>query len=136
MTNGYTKSIPEIVNDLKTELKDFVATRVAMLRSELNANVAKMKSALPLIAVGLVLVITAWFVLTAGLIAAVAMAFATPWNYVIALFIVGFIYVVCGGLMALMGLRQLKQANLKPERTIRVLKQDQIWLQTEAKTQI
>jgi hypothetical protein len=39
-------------------------------------------------------------------------------------------------MMATMGWRQMTQTGLKPERTLRVLKQDEVWLQTEAKSQL
>jgi hypothetical protein len=39
-------------------------------------------------------------------------------------------------MLTIMALKQMKEIGLKPERTLRVLKQDEVWLQTEAKTQL
>jgi hypothetical protein len=38
--------------------------------------------------------------------------------------------------MAAYGVRTIKKGGMAPERTLRVLKQDQVWLQTEARTQL
>jgi hypothetical protein len=35
-TNGHTKTITEVVEDLKNELMEFVSTRFAMLQSEFD----------------------------------------------------------------------------------------------------
>lgn len=136
MSNGYTKSLPEVVNDLKVELKEFIATRVAMLQSELKEKWSYIKTALPVLVVGGVVLWTAWLLLTAMLVTAIATAFDSPWRYTFAFLIVGGAYLLLGAMMAVMAWRQITQTGLKPERTIRVLKQDEVWLQTEAKTQL
>lgn len=135
MTNGYTKSLPEIVNELKFELKDFVATRAAMLRSEMREKWSSLKMSLPALLVGIVLLSTAWLLFTALLVTAIAKAFASPWAWVYAFLIVGGGYLLLG-LMIMMGVvSKLKQTKLLPERTLRVLRQDEVWLETEAKIQ-
>lgn len=136
MTNGYTKSLPEVVNDLKVEFKDFVGTRVAMLRSEMTEKWSGVKKSIPALAVGGVLLLTAWLLLSWALVAVIAAAISGPWGYAIAFLIVGGGYLLLGGMIAMMAWRQITQTGLKPERTIRVLKQDEVWLQTEAKTQL
>jgi len=136
MTNGYNKSLPEIVNDLKGELKEFVATRVAMLRSEMSEKLAALKEAVPALIGGLAVLITAWLLFTGFLVTVIAMAFSSPWGWVWSFLIVTAAYLLLGGMLAVAGLAKLKQTKLVPERTLRVLKQDEVWLQTEAKTQI
>ncbi len=136
MTDAYTKSLPEIVNELKVELKDFVATRVAILRSEMRDKLSSLKEAVPALIIGLVLLWTAWLLFTGFLVTAIAFAFSTPWGWVWAFLIVAAGYLLLGGLLASGGVSKLKQTKLVPERTLRVLKQDEVWLQTEAKTQI
>lgn len=136
MTNGYTKSLPEVVNDLKAELKDFVATRLAMLRTEMSEKLTAIKEAVPAMILGLVLLLTAWVLFTGFLVTAIANAFATPWGWAWAFLIVMAAYLLLGGMLAVGGLKKLKQAKLVPERTLRVLKQDEVWLQSEARTQV
>ena len=136
MNNGFTKSVPEVVNDLKGELKDFVATRLAMLRSEMSEKLSSFKAALPALIVGLVLLWTCWLLFTGLLVTAIATAFSSPWGWVYAFLIVAGAYLLLGLMLALGAWSKLKRTNLVPARTIRVLKQDEVWLQTEAKTQI
>ena len=137
MTNGNNKTLAEVVLELKNELIDFAATRAAMLRSEMKEKLTTLAGATPAILIGVLLLLTAWFVLTACLVGLVAMAFAgNPWNYVIAMAIVGLVYLVLGGAVAVSGWQAIKQKGFVPERTLHTLKEDRIWLQTEAKTQL
>ncbi len=136
MTNEYTKSLPEVVNDLKVEVKDFVATRVAMLRSEMSGKLSSLKEAVPALIAGLVLLGMGGLLFTGFVVTAIALAFGTAWGWAWAFLIVAAAYLLIGGMLAVGGLAKLKSTKLIPERTIRVLKQDEVWLQTEAKTQI
>ena len=136
MTNGYTKSLPEVVNDLKSELKEFLATRLAMFRSEMSEKLARFKVALPALIGGLLLLLTCWLLFTALMVIAISKAFDSPWAAVYALLIVFAAYLLLGAMLAMGAMSKLKATKLVPERTIRVLKQDEVWLQTEAKTQI
>jgi VIT1/CCC1 family predicted Fe2+/Mn2+ transporter len=137
VNNAYPKTVPEVLNELKEELKEFLTTRVAMLRSEMGEKLQKLKIAAPMLVIGLLLLITAWLVFTGFLVTIIAQAFLpNPWAYVLSFIIVAAIYAIVGGAAAMSGWKQLKQTGLKPERTIRVLEQDRIWIQTEAKTQL
>jgi uncharacterized membrane protein YqjE len=136
MNNGNGKSIQEIIHEMKNELIEFVATRAAMLSSEMSEKARTWKMAAPSLVIGGVLLLTAWLLFSACLVALVAMAFNPPWNYAIALAIVSVGYLVIGGLIAWIGWKGLKNTSLAPERTIRTLKQDQVWLQTEVKTEL
>jgi hypothetical protein len=134
--NESTKTLPELMTELKEELKEFAATRLAMLRAEIREKMQSFKLAAPGIIVGLVLVATGWLVFTAFLISAMANAFDSGWRYPIAFAIVAVLYSVVGLIALAVGWSKIKAKSLKPERTLRVLKQDQIWLQTEVKTQL
>jgi len=136
MTNGYTKSLPEVVNDLKAELKEFVATRLAMLRSEMSGKVSSLKEAIPAMIAGAALLWLGGLLFTGFLVTAIALAFGTAWGWVWSFLIVAAAYLLLGGMLAFGALAKLKKTKLVPERTIKILKQDEVWLQTEAKTQI
>lgn len=133
MTDGYMKSLPEIVHELKGELKDFVATRVAMLRGEMTEKWSSVKMSLPGLVAGLVMLGTGWLLFTALLVAIVATAFSGKERWVYAFLIVGGVYVLLGAMLAMMAWTRLKGTHLLPERTIKVLKQDEVWLETEAR---
>ena len=137
MVDQYGKTLPEVVTELKEEVKEFAATRLGMLRAELKEKLQTIKLATPTLVMGFGLLVTAWMVLTGCLICLIAKAFeGTGWQWVIAFGIVGVLYAGFGAIAATFGWKALKESGVKPERTIRVLKQDQIWLQTEAKTQV
>jgi hypothetical protein len=135
--NENGRSLAGVVSELKDELKEFVATRVDMLKSEMKDKVSSLKMAAILIAAGVFLGLTAWFVLTAALISIIAAAFLpSAYSYFLACVIVGVAYLLVGGIFATFALRELKQRGMMPERTIRVLKQDQLWIQSEARQQV
>ncbi len=140
MTNGYTsngRSVGEVMYEFREDLKDFVTTRIQMLRSELSEKIGAWKVALPAIAIGIILLATAFLLFTAALVNAIALAFAgQPWGFALSFFIVFAIYALAGGLLLSYGVRTAKAGGIAPQKTIRVLKEDQIWLKTEARTQL
>ena len=136
MTNG-NKPVTEVMEDLKDELKEFATTRLAMLRSEVNEKVQSFKMAAPVLTMGIALLGTAWLLFTGFLVCIIAQAFApSAWDYAISFILVSVLYAIVGGLAAYLAWKQLKQKGVKPERTIRVLQEDRIWLQAEGKSQI
>ncbi len=136
MANG-ERSVAGVLAEIKDEVKDFVQTRIEMLKSEMKDKVSAWKTAVPLIAVGLVFAVTAWFVLTAALIAIIAEAFyPSRFAYFFSFVIVGVVYLLVGVISATFAIRELRQHGVMPQRTVRVLKQDQVWIQTEARQQV
>jgi membrane protein implicated in regulation of membrane protease activity len=135
--NAHAKTLPEAIAELKDELKDFISTRATMLRSELGEKLRMIKLAAPVVLIGVLLLMTAWLLFTGFLVCIIAQAFApSPWAYTLSFIVVAVLYAIGGGAAAYMGWKQLRSTGLKPERTIRVLEQDRIWLQTEAKSQL
>lgn len=127
------KSIASVLQDFKAEFSTFLATRVQMLQEEMKQKSTAFKAAIPSLVVGLVFLLTAWFALTGGIIAAVAVALAgNSWAVPIAFGAVTVLYGLIGLILALTGKKALSKASLKPEKTIRVLQDDKAWLQDEA----
>jgi uncharacterized membrane protein YqjE len=127
------RSFAAVVNDLKAEGKAFVNTRLEMLKAEMNEKVAALKASLPMLVVAAVFALTAWLVLTAAIVCIVAVAFGPgmiSWFYATA--IVGIAYLLIAGATGFFAYSEMKRANLKPERTLRVLRQDQAFLQSES----
>lgn len=137
MINEQAKTVPEAITDLKEELQEFLSTRVAMLRSEMAAKLQTWKMAAPTLVIGLVLLWTAWLAFTGFLICIIAEAFgASSWAIVLSFVIVAVLYGIVGSVVVLFAWKQLKETGVKPTRTMDVLEQDRIWLQTEARTQL
>jgi Putative Actinobacterial Holin-X, holin superfamily III len=102
----------------------------------MSEKLSAYKTAVPSLVLGLTLLLTAWLLFNGFLVTAIAFAFATPWGWVWAFLIVAAAYALLGGMLAAGSLSKLKRTKFVPERTLRVLKQDEVWLQTEARTQI
>jgi hypothetical protein len=129
-SNG--KNISDVLHEFKHEFRTFVTTRAQLLREEMRQKLSAIKSALPMVVIGAVLLMTAWFLITAALVTVIATAMeGIPWAYPIAFGIVAVLYLIVGGILAMMGVSALRKQGLKPEKTIRVLREDKVWLQTE-----
>jgi hypothetical protein len=131
------RAVAEVLNDCKEDLKDFVSTRLQMLRGEMKDKLTGLKLALPALLIGTILLLAAFFLFTWGLVSLIAMAMiGQPYAYTVAFFVVFAFYALSGGATVAYGVRTLTAKGLTPERTLRVLKEDQIWLQSEARTQL
>src|ERR1019366_6076934 len=129
-TNG--KSIADVLHDCKNEFSTFVSTRLQLLQEEMSQKATAFKAALPSIIIGLVFLLTAWFALTGAIVAAIVVLLAgNPWALAIAFGAVAVLYGILGLILAMMGKKAITKASLKPEKTIRVLQEDKVWLQTE-----
>lgn len=127
------KSVAQVLSEFKDELKDFAATRVEMLRAEMKDKLSSVTSALPALVVGAVLAAFASLLLCVAAVALVAMllgggagAWAAGFGIVGGVLLFGGV----GGIT--FGISKLKARSLKPERTLRVLRQDQAWFRNEA----
>jgi hypothetical protein len=133
--NGRT--LAGVVAEIKDELKEFLSTRIQMLKSELRDKISSLKVAAPLGITALVLLGTAYLLFTLMLVALIAVAFeGSPYQWFLSFLIVGVLWSIVGGMCALFAWREFKQQGLAPKKTIKVLKEDQVWLQTEARTQL
>ncbi len=131
------RGLAGVVADLKVEFKEFVSTRVAMARSEMSEKLSTWKRAAPMMAVGLVMVLTAWLLLTAAIVSAIYVAFeGNPWAVFLAFIITFAGYAVFGGVALLFGIQEIRSVGVAPKRTLKVLKDDQIWISNEARAQL
>ena len=131
------KTLAAVVAELKDELKHFVSTRAAMLQAEMKEKASAWKMALPALVIGGLLFATAWLLLTAAFVAIVYVAFAgSAWSLFLAFIIVCIAYAICGAAAIWVARSRLQQVGLAPRRTLRVLKDDQIWISNEARAQL
>jgi hypothetical protein len=131
------RPISATLNEAKEELKQFAETRLAMLQGEIKEKIALVKSSAPLLAVGALLGITAFWVLTGALICALRMAFGeSPYGWFLSFLIVSVFYAIIGFAALMLGYQRITKGKLVPERTIKVLKEDKVWLQNEARSQV
>jgi uncharacterized membrane protein YqjE len=130
------RSLAAIVSEMKEELREFVQTRVEMLKREMQEKLGRLKIAMPLAGAALLLLVTAYLLITVALAAAVAAAFASsPFRWFFGFGIVGVIWALLGAAAGYFAKRELELNTLAPKRTIEVLKGDKVWLQKEVKNQ-
>jgi hypothetical protein len=131
------RPLGEVLNDLKNELKEFISTRIQMLQSEMNEKVGTLKASAPAIVIGALFAVTAWILFSLALVFLLSMAFeGKPYQYAAAFGIVFVIYAIIGAVTLSFGISSIRSRGLAPERTLRVLKQDQMWMKSEAKSQL
>jgi len=133
VTNGRfenERSLQGMLQEIKNEIKEFVQTRFEIFKQEMQEKLSTYKSALPMALAGVLFLATAWFLITGAIVAAVAMALGYP----LAFLIVGFAYLVAGITAGWLAYKEVTSESMKPERTLQVLKQDQVWMEQEAKS--
>jgi len=129
------KSLGAVLTETKEEIKEFIATRLQLLRSELKEKIATWKYSLPLLLVAAGLLLMGWAVLTFALVALLrALFLPSVYAWLWAGLIVAAIYLIAGFTVGWFAYGQLSSAGLAPKRTLEVLKQDQVWIETEART--
>ena len=129
------KSIPTILSETKEELKQFVTTRVNILKAEMDEKISRIKAVIPMAVVAALFLVSAWGVFTFALIALLH-AFFVPsaYSWLWASLIVTLVYVIVGAGAGWFAYSQIKSTKLAPTRTMKVLQQDQVWIQNEART--
>jgi uncharacterized membrane protein YqjE len=133
--NGHDRSLGDIIAEIKEEVKDFVNTRVQMVKAELQETMDAVKTALPLTLLALGLFLVGFLLFTMAAVVLVAYAFAgsaLAWFY--AAIIVGFLWFALGGACAFFAYNAFRSRSKFPQRTVQVLKADKAWLQTEARS--
>jgi uncharacterized membrane protein YqjE len=129
------KSIATILSETKEELKQFVATRVSMLKAEMDEKISRLKAVIPLAMVAALFMVSAWGVFTFALMALLH-AFFVPsaYSWLWASLIVMAVYLIVGAVAGWFAYSEIKATKLAPTRTLKVLQQDQVWIQNEART--
>ena len=129
------KSLATILAETKDEIKQFITTRVNMLKMEIGEKVGTLKSVVPILFFALALLLAGWMALTFAVIAllhGLFMPSVYAWGW--AALIVAGAYLVLGIAVGWFAYGEIKSTGLAPTRTLNVLKQDQTWIQNEART--
>lgn len=129
------KSIATILAETKDELKQFVTTRVNILKAEMDEKISRLKSVIPLAIVAVMFLLSGWMVLTFALIALLHSLFIpSVYAWLWASLIVTAVYLLVGAIAGWLAYSEIKATSLTPTRTLKVLQQDQVWIQNEART--
>lgn len=134
-TNG--RNLADLLAEIKNEIRDFLQTRIAMLKTELREKSKNLKTAMVLAVSGLLLLTTAYFLFTLALVGLILSAFpTTAYRWFFAFLAVAVLWTIIGAIAAYFAKRELELRGILPKRTIEVLKGDKVWVQTEVKNQI
>jgi len=134
-TNG--RNLASLLAEIKDEIRDFLQTRFTMLKAELQEKFKNLKTALILAVSGILLLTTAYMLLTLALVGLIMAAFpASAYRWFFAFLAVGVFWSIFGAIAAYFAKRELELRGILPKRTIEVLKGDKAWVQTEVKNQI
>jgi uncharacterized membrane protein YqjE len=138
MNNGSkARTLTEMVSTIKEEVIQFAQTRIRLFKVELQQKLALLKIATLLGAIAVVLLSTAYLLITLGLVALVAAALAdSPYRWVFGFLAVAILFTILGGIAAYFAKLEFALKGIVPRRTIEVLKGDKIWLQSEARNQL
>jgi uncharacterized membrane protein YqjE len=134
-SNGHDRSLGSIISEIKEELKEFVNTRVEMVKAELRETVGAAKVAVPLGIMALALGWVAFLMFTLAVVVLIHSAFAgSTYAWFYAFVIVGFLWACFGAVAAFFAYNAIRSHGRFPKRTAEVLKADKMWLQTEARS--
>lgn len=129
------RSLGAIVSELREEFKQFLNTRVEMLKSELHETLAGIRVAVPLALLTLMFMVTAFLLFSAAVVALVVSAFAgNPYAWFFGFIIVAALWIILGGAAAFFAYNEFRSKSVFPKRTLEVLKADKSWIETEART--
>jgi uncharacterized membrane protein YqjE len=129
------KSIAAILAETKDELKQFVTTRVNILKAEMDEKISRIKAVIPLAVVAALFLVSCWMVFTFALIALLHSLFLPSiYAWLWASLIVAAVYLMVGAIAGWLAYSEIKATSLTPTRTLKVLQQDQVWIQNEART--
>ena len=129
------KSIASIIAETKQELKDFVQTRAQIFQAEAKEKVKAWKMSGILIGVGVLLLLTSWFTFVFAVVALFHSWLGNgDYSWCFGALIVGGVLLVSGVGLAAAGYSDIRKAGVKPTRTLRILKQDQEWIQNQGRT--
>lgn len=128
------KSLGAVLTETKAEIKEFIATRMQLFRSEVAEKLRTWKYSVPLMLLAAVILLAGCMTLTFALVAVIHVWFLpSPYSWFFAALIVTAIYLIVGGGVGWFTYTELVAAGVAPKRTLQVLKQDQVWLQNETR---
>jgi hypothetical protein len=106
-----------------------------MLKAEMDEKISRLKSVGPLVVVAFTLLLSGWMALTFALIALLHGLFMPGvYAWLWAGLIVAGVYLAVGAAAGWFAYAEIKATSLTPTRTLKVLQQDQVWIQNEART--
>jgi len=118
------RSVATLLSDLAGETIQLIRTELTLLKAELQEKFSRAGQGAIALAAGGLIAFSGWLVLLAAAVLGLATVLA-PW---LAALIVGLVVLAIGGVLLFVGKTRLGAQALLPERTLRSLREDEIWL--------
>ena len=123
------RSVPEILEDIATNLTQIVQAEVRLAKTELKESAERAAGPGAAVGAGVVLALYGLGFLLLAAVYALSMVMA-GW---LATLIVGGVLMVAAGILVGVGATKLKRVNLTPDKTIRTLEDDLQWAKQQVK---
>jgi uncharacterized membrane protein YqjE len=123
-TSAERESFGDLLSRLATSSAGLVSDEIALVKQELREKAKSLRSGIATIAVAAFLGTIALFTLDAALVIGIGKWIGYGWSALV----VGVAIIIVSGIIAAIGLQRVKKTKLKPEETIRSLKEDREWL--------
>ena len=119
------RSIAALLSDLAHETSLLIRTELTLFASELQEKLGLAGQGIATLGAGALLVFSGWLVLLAAAVLGLSEVLA-PW---LAALIVAVVVLAIGAGLVFFGKSRLSGQALRPERSLRQLREDKIWLQ-------
>ena len=123
-TSSERESFGDLLSRLATASAGLVRDEIELAKWEFREKAKSLRTGMIIIAVAVFLGIIALFTLDAALVIGMGKWIGYGWSALT----VGIALIITGGIIAAIGRQQVKSTKLKPEETIRSLKEDREWL--------
>jgi Putative Actinobacterial Holin-X, holin superfamily III len=128
------RSLASEVADIKEDLKTFFQTRAQLLHAETREKLRAWKRSLILLALAAVFLVTCWITFVFSLVALLHTWIASgSYGWFWGALIISVVLLASGAVCGKAGYRGIKASGVAPKRTLRVLRQDQQWIQKQAR---
>jgi putative Mn2+ efflux pump MntP len=121
--NAEERSIGQLFAELTEETRTLVRQEIQLARAELSEKVAGIGTDIGSMVGGVAVLYAGFLVLLAAIVIGLAHVIGPGW----AALLVAVVTLAIGGWMVTRGLQDMKQRNLKPEKTVASLKETKQW---------
>jgi uncharacterized membrane protein YqjE len=118
------ESFGELLSQLANNSAALVRDEIDLAKQEMSEKIARLRSAITLIAIGAVIGLLA----VLPLLAAAIIGLGYVVGMAVSALIFGAVLAIVAAFIALKGIGQLRRTSLKPEQTIETLEEDKEWL--------
>jgi uncharacterized membrane protein YqjE len=118
------ESFGELLGQLANNSAALVRDEITLAKQEMRENMKSLRSGIILTSVGALIGLLAVLTLTAAAVIALADVVGPAYSALI----IGGALALVGGIIAMVGVGQIKRTSLKPEQTIETLEEDKEWL--------